>query len=389
MARSFADILNATRARVDEVSPADVAAMLDSGQPPVLIDVREKGEWDEGRIPGAVHIPRSYLEERIERVAPDRSSPVVLYCAGGVRSAFGTAVLMDMGYEHPSSMFGGFGMWKDQGRPFIVPQALSQEQLRRYSRHVIIPEVGEGGQLKLLDAKVLLVGAGGLGSPNALYLAAAGVGTIGMVDSDEVDESNLQRQVIHATDRIGMPKVESAEKSIHALNPGVRVETYHQRLTAENAEEIVSPFDVVVDGGDNFETRYLLNEVAVRLRKPNVSASILSFDGQLTTFVPGDGPCYRCIFPEPPPPGMAPSCGASGVLGVLPGVMGLLQATEVIKLILGIGDPLVGRLLVFDALPMTFYELKLKRNPQCPVCGSVAAGAQGSHQAERRHESVA
>jgi molybdopterin/thiamine biosynthesis adenylyltransferase/rhodanese-related sulfurtransferase len=374
--RSFAEILTEAKQRVEEADTQQVAGLLDSAQPPILIDVREKNEWEEGRIPTAVHIPRSFLEERIERVAPNRDQPVVLYCAGGVRSALAARDLQDMGYERAISMEGGFGRWKDQGRPFELPRALTSDQLRRYSRHTLIPEVGEIGQLKLLDAKVLLVGAGGLGSPNALYLAAGGVGTLGIIDSDVVDDSNLQRQVIHTTDRVGKPKVESAQESIKALNPDVTVDTYYEPLTKENAHRIIAPYDIVVDGGDNFDTRYLLNQVAVELGKPNVSASILSFDGQLTTFVPGEGPCYRCIFPEPPPPGMAPSCGQSGVLGVLPGVMGLLQATEVLKLILGIGDPLVGRLLVFDALPMSFYELKLRRDPDCPVCGHLYTSKQ-------------
>lgn len=380
MNRSFAQILSEAKQRIQEANPAEVATLLDSPEKPALIDVRENNEWEEGNIPGAVHIPRSYLEQRIEAAVPDRSKPVVLYCAGGVRSALAASDLMDMGYENVISMEGGFGGWKDGDRPFAVPRVLTSEQLKRYSRHAMIPEVGEAGQLRLLDAKVLLIGAGGLGSPNALYLAAAGVGTLGIIDSDVVDESNLQRQVIHTTDSVGKPKVESAERAIKALNPDVTVNTYYERLGPENAERIIAPYDIVVDGGDNFDTRYLLNEIAVRLGKPNVSASILSFDGQLTTFVPGAGPCYRCIFPEPPPAAMAPSCGQSGVLGVLPGVMGLLQATEVLKLILGIGDPLVGRLLVFDALPMSFYELKLRRDPNCPACGEQHATA--SRQAE-------
>jgi len=371
--RTFGQILEDARGEVSESGPEEVSALLERGGGPALIDVREKAEWDEGHIPGAVHIPRSYLEQRVEQVVPDRSRPVVLYCASGIRSVFAGKTLRDMGYGDVTSMSGGFTQWKDQGRPFVVPRALSNEQLRRYSRHALIPEVGESGQLKLLDARVLLVGAGGLGSPAALYLAAAGVGTLGIVDSDVVDESNLQRQVLHTTDRVGTSKVESARVTINALNPDVVVEGYHERLTAANARDIVSRYDLVVDGGDNFDTRYLLNDVAVELGKPNVSASILSFDGQLTTFIPHEGPCYRCIFPEPPPAAMAPSCGQSGVLGVLPGVMGTLQATEVLKLILGIGDPLVGRLLVFDALSMTFTELRLKRDQNCPACGNGAS----------------
>jgi molybdopterin/thiamine biosynthesis adenylyltransferase len=276
-----------------------------------------------------------------------------------------------MGYTDVRSLAGGFTAWKDAGRPFVVPRTLSSDQMHRYSRHVLIPEVGEEGQLKLLDARVLLIGAGGLGSPAALYLAAAGVGTIGLVDSDVVDVSNLQRQVLHTTDRVDMPKVESARIALNALNPEVRVIGHNTRLTPENADEIVARYDIVVDGSDNFDTMYLINEVCVRQGKPNVSSSILAFDGQITTLVPGEGPCYRCAYPVAPPPSLAPSCSEIGVLGVVPGVMGLLQANEVIKLVLGIGEPLVGRLLMFDALSTSFTELKLRRNPECAICGSV------------------
>jgi sulfur-carrier protein adenylyltransferase/sulfurtransferase len=274
-----------------------------------------------------------------------------------------------MGYRNVQSLRGGYASWKDAGQPFVVPRTLSPEQMHRYSRHTLIPEVGEEGQLKLLDASVLLLGAGGLGSPTALYLAAAGVGKLGLVDADTVDISNLQRQVIHTTDRVGVPKVESAKESIAALNPDVDVVTYNLRLTPENAEEIVRDYDIIIDGSDNFDTMYLLNELSVRLNKPNITSSILGFDGQITTIVPNEGPCYKCIYPEPPPPALAPSCGEVGVLGVLPGIMGLLQANEAIKLILGIGESLAGRLLLFDALSTTFTELKLRRNPECPVCG--------------------
>jgi molybdopterin/thiamine biosynthesis adenylyltransferase/rhodanese-related sulfurtransferase len=314
MARTFNDVLTEAKSRIAEASTEEVAALLDASkqiatpaEKPLLIDVREKHEWEEGHIPGAIHVPRGYLELRIEGIVPERTRPLVLYCAGGVRSALAARTLKDMGYEHVISMEGGFTRWKDEGRPFVIPRTLTPEQMHRYSRHVLIPEVGEEGQLKLLDARVLLVGAGGLGSPTALYLAAAGVGTLGIIDSDVVEESNLQRQVIHTTDRIGMPKVESARLSINALNPEVNVITYHERLTAANIEDIVAGYDIIVDGADNFDTRYLINDVAVRLGKPNVSASILSFDGQLTTFVPGEGPCYRCVYPEPPPPALAPT----------------------------------------------------------------------------------
>ncbi|HCG00935.1 MAG TPA: molybdopterin-synthase adenylyltransferase MoeB, partial [Chloroflexi bacterium] len=299
--------------------------------------------------------------------------PVLLYCAGGNRSALAGRTLQEMGYTNVQSLAGGFSAWKDAGQRFVVPRTLSSEQMHRYSRHILIPEVGEEGQLKLLDSKILLIGAGGLGSPAGLYLAAAGVGTIGIVDADVVDESNLQRQIIHTTDRVGMSKVESARQAINALNPEVKVVGHETRITAENADEIVSQYDIVIDGSDNFETMYLLNEVAVRQNKPEISSSILGFDGQITTIVPGEGPCYKCIYPEAPPAALAPSCGEVGVLGVLPGIMGLLQATEAMKLVLGIGETLAGRLLLFDALEMTFTELKSRRNPACPVCGDVTS----------------
>ena len=367
---TFDELFLDAKRRVDEVGVPAAAQIVDKHGDTRLIDVREKNEWDEGHIPGATHVPRGYLELRIEDAVPDKSTPIMLYCAGGVRSVLAARTLQEMGYPDVQSLTGGFTAWKDAGQPFVVPRTLSAEQMHRYSRHVLIPEVGEEGQLKLLDARVLLVGAGGLGSPAALYLAAAGVGTLGIVDADVVDESNLQRQVIHTTDRVGMPKVESAKAAIAALNPEVKVVGHNTRLDADNAAEIVAQYDIVVDGSDNFDTMYLLNEVCVRQQKPNVSASILSFDGQITTFVPGEGPCYRCVFPEPPPPALAPSCSEIGVLGVLPGIMGLLQANEVIKLIIGIGEPLIGRLLMFDALSSQLTELKLRRNPDCPVCGS-------------------
>lgn len=272
-----------------------------------LIDVREKGEWDEGHVPEAIHVPRGYLELRIENAVPDKTAPVILYCAGGIRSLLAGKTLRDMGYSNVTSVKGGFGAWKDAGLPFVVPRTLTSEQSRRYSRHLLVPEIGESGQMKLLDARVLLVGAGGLGSPVALYLAAAGIGTLGIVDADIVDESNLQRQVIHTTDRVGMSKVQSAGIAINALNPDVNVVEHQVRLGPDNARDIVSQYDIIVDGVDNFDTRYLLNDLSVELVKPNVSASILSFDGQITTFVPGEGPCYRCVYPEPPPPSLAPT----------------------------------------------------------------------------------
>jgi molybdopterin/thiamine biosynthesis adenylyltransferase/rhodanese-related sulfurtransferase len=336
---------------------------------PILIDVREVEEFAAGHLPGAKHVPKSYLETRIEAAVPDHDAQVVLYCQSGNRSAWAARTLIeDLGYTDVASMTGGITLWKDRGYEVEVPRALSAEQRERYSRHLLMPEVGVEGQVKLLDAKVLLLGAGGLGSPTVLYLAAAGVGTLGIVDDDEVDLSNLQRQVIHSTARIGTPKVDSAEETIQALNPDVQVVKYPFRLNAENIMETITGWDIIVDGVDNFPTRYLLNDASVRLRIPVVSASILGFDGQLSIFKPYDGPCYRCLFPQPPPAELAPSCGANGVLGVLPGTMGLLQATEVVKLILGIGDPAIGRLLLYDALSATLNEVKVRRDPDCPIC---------------------
>jgi molybdopterin/thiamine biosynthesis adenylyltransferase/rhodanese-related sulfurtransferase len=360
---SGAEVLRQIKSRIEEVDPADVR---DSHNGTVLVDVREPEEWAAGHIPGAKHVPKSYLESRIEGAVPDRSSHVVLYCASGNRSAWAARTLLDdLGYEHVESMTGGFTLWKDRGYEVEQPKTLTAEQRERYSRHLLLPEVGMDGQQKLLDAKVLLLGAGGLGSPAALYLAAAGVGTLGIVDNDTVDVSNLQRQVIHNSERIGVPKVDSAEQTIRELNPDVEVVKYPVRLGPENIMEILPGYDIVVDGLDNFPTRYLLNDASVRLQIPVVSAAILGFEGQLSVFKPYDGPCYRCLFPVPPPAELAPSCGANGVL---PGTMGLLQATEVIKLILGEGDPLVGRLLMYDALGATVTEVKVRRDPDCPIC---------------------
>lgn len=365
--KSGAELLREARAHITEVTPTEVDQMMDQGV--VLIDCREVEEIQHGMLPGAIHIPRSYLETRIESAVSDRSQPIVLYCASGVRSALGAFTLQEeMGYESVSSMSGGFVQWKDNGYQIHTPRAMSPEQRERYSRHILIPEVGAEGQHRLLDSKVLLLGAGGLGSPVALYLAAAGVGTIGIVDSDTVDLSNLQRQVIHSAETLQQPKVESAEQAIKALNPDVEVVKYPVRLSADNILEIMAGYQVVVDGADNFPTRYLLNDASARLGIPVVSAAILGFEGQLSVFDPRKGPCYRCLFPTPPPAEMAPSCGAAGVLGVLPGVMGLLQATEVIKLLLEIGDPLIGRLLIYDALETIFRELKVHKDPDCPIC---------------------
>jgi sulfur-carrier protein adenylyltransferase/sulfurtransferase len=367
MSPSGADVLKQIKAQIDEVDPGDVKSQLGNGV--VLVDVRENEEFEAGHIPGAVHVPRSYLESRIENAVPDRGAHVVLYCASGNRSAWGAHALKELlGYENVESMRGGITLWKDRGYEVESSASLTREQRERYSRHLLIPEVGVEGQQKLLESRVLLLGAGGLGSPAALYLAAAGVGTLGIVDDDEVDLSNLQRQVVHTTDRIGVPKVDSAEETINSINPDVDVVKYPVRLDASNIMEIIEGYDVIVDGLDNFPTRYLLNDASVRLRIPVVSAAILGFDGQLSVFAPYEGPCYRCLFREPPPAELAPSCGANGVLGVLPGVMGLLQATEAIKLVIGQGDPLIGRLLLYDALGATFTTVKVKRDPECPIC---------------------
>jgi sulfur-carrier protein adenylyltransferase/sulfurtransferase len=367
MSPSGAEVLREIKSRIDEVDPSVVREQISNGA--VVVDVREVDEFAAGHIPGAKHVPKSYLETRIEGAAPDRTQHVILYCQSGNRSAWAARTLLDdLGYEHVESMRGGITLWKDRGYEVEVPRTLTAEQRERYSRHLLLPEVGIEGQQRLLDAKVLLLGAGGLGSPAALYLAAAGVGTLGIVDNDEVDLSNLQRQVIHSTDRIGVSKVDSAEQTINALNPDVKVEKHAVRIGPENIMDILTGYDIVVDGLDNFPTRYLLNDASVRLRIPVVSAAILGFEGQLSVFKPYDGPCYRCLFPVPPPAELAPSCGANGVLGVLPGTMGLLQATEVIKLILDQGEPLIGRLLMYDALAARVTEVKVRRDPDCPIC---------------------
>jgi molybdopterin/thiamine biosynthesis adenylyltransferase/rhodanese-related sulfurtransferase len=370
---SSSDLFRQIRASIAEISPQDAEGKRASGT--VLVDVREQVEWDAGYIPGAIHVPRSYLEQNIESVIPNRAAPVILYCASGVRSAYGAATLGQLGYTNVASMSGGFNAWKALGLPWTSSLALTPTQQQRYSRHLLIPEVGPTGQAKLLDSKVLLVGAGGLGSPAALYLAAAGVGTLGIVDFDLVDISNLQRQVLHTTDRVGEPKVESARRTIEALNPDVKVVGSEEILGPDNVARLIDGYDVIVDGTDTFETRYLLNDAAVDRGIPVVHASVYRFEGQLTTFVPFDGPCYRCLYPTPPPPELAPPCSLVGVLGVVPGIMGLLQANEVLKVLLGIGEPLMGRLLLFDALDATFSELKLERDPACPVCSDSAREA--------------
>ncbi len=366
---TYRELLEQVRDEIEEIDAHTARERLDE-DPPALLDVREQNEWDEGHIPGAVHVPRGFLESKIEIAVPDRSQPVIVYCSGGNRSAFAAKTLEELGYEDVASLAGGFTDWKRNGLPVAVPRALGDAQRRRYSRHILIPEVGEEGQQKLLDARILLIGAGGLGSPASLYLAAAGVGTLGIVDDDAVDETNLQRQIVHSTERLGDSKAESAKRTIEALNPDVTVKVFKERLTSENVDRILDEgWDVLVDGADNFPTRYLLNDASVWHEIPIVHGSIYRFEGQTTVFKPNEGPCYRCLFPEPPPPELAPSCAEGGVLGVLPGVVGSLQANEALKLVLGIGSPLVGRLLLFDALETTFTEISLRRDPDCPVCG--------------------
>jgi len=363
---TYRDLLSKTRAEISEVDAARARA-LDGA---LWIDVREIDEWEQGHLPGAVLVPRGNLESRIERIAPDKSRPVVLYCAVGARSAFSAKTLSELGYTDVHSLAGGIEDWKRDGLELVMPRTLSPERRARYSRHLLIPEIGEAGQLKLLDSRVLLIGAGGLGSPASLYLAAAGVGTLGLVDADIVDETNLQRQIVHSLDTLGTPKVDSAKRTIASLNPDVNVVTYRERLTSENIDRILDEgWDLIVDGADNFPTRYLVNDASVWHDIPVVHGSIYRFEGQVTVFKPHEGPCYRCLFPEPPPPELAPSCAEGGVLGVLPGIIGSLQTNEAIKLAAGIGEPLVGRLLLFDALSTEFSDVKIERRTDCPVCG--------------------
>jgi sulfur-carrier protein adenylyltransferase/sulfurtransferase len=370
---TYRDHLAAARREIDEISAPDAAARLASEPRPVLLDVRERDEYEQGFIPGAVHIPRGNLESRIDNAVSDRSRPVIVYCASGNRSVYAAKTLGELGFSAVESMKGGFAEWKQNGYEWKVPRTLDPSQLERYSRHVLIPEVGEEGQLKLLDSKILLIGAGGLGSPAAIYLAAAGVGTLGIIDADVVDRSNLQRQILHTEDRIGMSKVDSAEIAMKAINPDVKVVKYTERLTSDNVLDVIAGYDVIVDGTDNFPTRYLLNDASLVAGIPVVHGSIYQFEGSVTVYAPRVGPCYRCQYPEPPPPEMAPSCAEGGVLGVLPGVVGALQATEALKLVLGVGDPLIGRQVRYDALSMEFVELKMHRDPDCPVCSKDPA----------------
>ena len=362
---TFRDLLTAAKSEITEVDTATAEQLLADGA--VLLDVREADEFEQGAVPGSVFLPRGHLEAQVESRLTDKAAPVVVMCAGGVRSAFAARTLQELGYADVVSLAGGFNRWKDEGRDWRVPETLSPEQRNRYQRHLLLPEVGEEGQQRLLDAKVLLLGAGGLGSPAALYLAAAGVGTIGIVDMDVVDDSNLQRQILHNVDRVGDRKVDSAKKTLTALNPDVNVITYDVRLDASNIEEVISGFDLVVDGADNFPVRYMLNDASVKLGIPVVHGSIFRFEGHVTVFDPKRGPTYRDMLPEPPPAELAPSCAEAGVLGVLPGIVGSIQALEAIKVILDLGDPLIGRYLTFDALEMGFREYRIRRDPANPV----------------------
>jgi sulfur-carrier protein adenylyltransferase/sulfurtransferase len=370
MAKTYSDMMADVRSSVRLVSLDELKRKLENGKGFTLVDVREKEEFRAGYIPGAVHVPRSYLEMQAEQKLPNKSAEIILYCAGGNRSAFAAKTLAELGYTNVSSANPGFIRWKDLKYPVEEPPKLSEAQLDRYSRHIMLPEVGEKGQAKLLKSRVLLLGAGGLGAPSSLYLAAAGVGTLGLVDADVVDASNLQRQIVHATSRLGMLKVESAAKALTDLNPDVKIEKFEERLLSSNVDRIFGAgWDAIIDGCDNFPTRYLVNDASLFHKIPVVHGSIFRFEGQVTTFKPFEGPCYRCLYPEPPPPHLAPSCAEAGVLGILQGIIGTLQATEAIKLILGQGDPLIGRLLTYDSLRMSFRTLKLRRDKQCPACG--------------------
>lgn len=368
MAKTYKALMEEARQVVPEVSIEDVKQRMARGEHWTLLDVREREEYREGHLEGALSLPRGFLEMRVEEAVPDKSTPVIAYCAGGVRSLIAARTLKEMGYENVVSMAGGYTAWKNAGNKWVADRQFTPEQITRYSRHFTLPEVGEKGQARLLDAKVLCVGAGGLGSPVAFYLAAAGVGTIGIIDHDVVDMSNLQRQILHTNDRVGMPKVESAQKTLNALNPDIRIVPFNERLSSENVMRVIADFDVIVNGCDNFPTRYLINDACVMAKKPLVDGSIFQFEGQATVFYPGRGPCYRCLFPEPPPPGAAPSCAEAGVLGVLPGLVGCVQAVEAMKLILEAGKPLIGRMMHFDTLSGEVRVLKLRRDPNCLVC---------------------
>lgn len=368
----FKDILNQAKRQIKEVSVQEVREKLNPANGFTLLDVREGDEWEQGHLDTAIFLPRGFLEVKADKMLTDKQQPIVVYCAGGVRSALAAKTLQELGYSQVYSMRGGFNEWKNSGMPFVTPEKVGKDQMARYSRHVRIPEVGEAGQLKLLKSKVLLVGAGGLGSPAGVYLAASGVGTLGLVDYDVVDESNLQRQILHWTSSVGVPKVDSARRTLFEVNPDVKVKAYPVHLDASNILDIMKDYDVIVSGSDNFTTAYMVNDAAVMLKKPVVYGSIFRFDGQASTFIPYEGPCFRCLYATATPPELAPSCDEAGVLGVLPGVIGLIQATEAIKLLLNMGTPLSGRLLTYDALEMTFRQFKIRRDPNCVTCGPNA-----------------
>ena len=365
---SFRDLLAAAKSEIVEIDTATAEGRIHDNENVVVLDVREPDEYEQGALRDVVHIPRGHLEAQVEGHIAERDAEVLVYCAGGVRSAFAAKTLGELGYTNVKSIAGGFGKWKNEGRDWKVPATLTPDQRNRYQRHLLLPEVGEKGQQKLLESKVLMLGAGGLGSPSALYLAAAGVGTIGIIDMDVVDQSNLQRQILHNMDRIGDRKVDSAKKTLTLLNPDVNVVTYDQRLGADNVLDIIDGYDIIVDGTDNFPTRYLLNDASLIKKIPVVFGAIFRFEGQVTIFNPYNGPCYRCMLPQPPPAEMAPSCAEAGVLGVLPGIIGSLEAMEAIKHLLNLGDTLSGRLLTYDALEQSFRTFKIRRDPNCPAC---------------------
>jgi sulfur-carrier protein adenylyltransferase/sulfurtransferase len=365
---SFRDLLSAAKTQIVEIDTATAEARIHDNPDALVLDVREPDEYEQGALRNVIHIPRGHLEAQIEGRIADHDAEVLVYCAGGIRSAFATKTLGELGYTNVKSIAGGFGKWKNEGRDWKIPATLTPDQRNRYQRHLLLPEVGEKGQQKLLESKVLMLGAGGLGSPSALYLAAAGVGTIGIIDMDVVDQSNLQRQILHNMDRIGDRKVDSAKKTLTLLNPDVNVVTYDQRLGADNVLDIIDGYDIIVDGTDNFPTRYLLNDASLIKKIPVVFGAIFRFEGQVTLFDPYNGPCYRCMLPEPPPAEMAPSCAEAGVLGVLPGIIGSLEAMEAIKHLLNLGDTLSGRLLTYDAQEQSFRTFKIRRDPNCPAC---------------------
>lgn len=369
MARLNRDqLVDLAKSEITEITAQQLQQRQEQGEDLTVIDIRERDEWVQGHIPESTFIPRGHLELQVEQHQSDREQPVVLYCAGGVRSALAARNLKEMGYSNAISLIGGFNGWKNAGLVFKVPTVLTDEQQIRYSRHTMLAEIGEEGQIKLLDSSVLLIGAGGLGSPAAMYLAAAGVGRLGIVDYDAVDVSNLQRQLLHGQKDVGRPKIESAADRLKDINPDVEVEGYNVPIRSFNAMDIINEYDVVINGSDNFPTRYLVNDACHLLGKPLVDGSIFMFEGQVTVY-DGSGPCYRCLYPDPPPPGEVPSCAEAGVMGVLPGIVGSMQALEAIKLIVGFGESLAGRLLMIDTADMTVRTLKVAKNPECPLCG--------------------